>query len=165
MWTIIKFDKKNLEFLKKDFKEKLGEGLTVYSPKLFIQKYKNNRLINKEFNLMGDYLFCFHKNFNNSQIISNLKFTRGLKYFLNGFVKSQDEIIQFINKCKKSENKKGYISHNFFKININSEYKFSSGPFNEMIFKIIDLQKNKINILLGNVKSTINKNEFLFSPL
>ena len=50
MWTIIKFDKRNLEFLKKDFKEKLGEGFTIYNPKLFIQKYKRNKLINKEKN-------------------------------------------------------------------------------------------------------------------
>ena len=40
MWTIIKFDRKNLEFLKKDFKKKLGSDVTIYSPKLLIQKYK-----------------------------------------------------------------------------------------------------------------------------
>ena len=48
---------------------------------------------------------------------------------------------------------------------ISSKYRFSSGPFAEMIFKIIDLQKNKINILLGNLKTTIKKNDFLFNPL
>ena len=42
MWTIIKFDKKNLELLKKDFKKKLGEDITIYSPKIFIEKYKKN---------------------------------------------------------------------------------------------------------------------------
>ena len=35
MWTIIKFDKKNLEILKRDFKDKLGKDFTIYSPKLF----------------------------------------------------------------------------------------------------------------------------------
>ena len=39
MWTIIKFDKKNLESLKKDLKEKLGKDFTIYSPKLSINKY------------------------------------------------------------------------------------------------------------------------------
>ena len=57
MWTIIKFDKKNLESLKRDFKEKLGKDFTIYSPKLSIKKYKNNKLINREFNLLGNYLF------------------------------------------------------------------------------------------------------------
>ena len=44
-------------------------------------------MIKKEFNLLGDYLFCFHKNFKNSNTLNNLKFTRGLKYFLSGFKK------------------------------------------------------------------------------
>lgn len=165
MWTIIKFEKKSLELLKRDFKEKLGEGFAIYNPKLFIQRYKKNKLIKKEFNLLGDYLFCFHKNFNDPRTVEKLKFTKGLKYFLSGFVQSQEEIKNFIQKCKKSENSKGYLSQNFFELNINSKYKFYSGPFAEMIFKIISLQKSKINILLGNIKTTVNKDDFLFNPL
>ena len=164
MWIIIKFNKKNLEFLKKDFKDKLKSDFTIYIPKVSVQKYKNNKLINKEFNLLDDYLFCFHKDFSNYKTINKLKFSRGLKYFLDGFIESQEEIKKFIKTCKDSENKKGYLSQNIFDLHINSKYKFSSGPFSEKIFKIIDLQKNKINILLGNVKTTIKKNEFLFTP-
>ena len=55
MWTIIKIDKKNLEFFKKDFKEKIGEDFSIYIPKLAIQKYKKNKLIYREIDLMGDY--------------------------------------------------------------------------------------------------------------
>jgi len=165
MWTIIKFDRKNLTFLKRDLKDKLGNNFLIYTPKLFIQKFKKNKLINKEFNLLGDYLFCFHKNFKDPKIINNLKFTRGLKFFLNGFVQSQEEIKEFIEKCKNSENSNGYLSQNFFEMNINSEYKFSSGPFAEMIFKVLSFQKRKINILLGNIKTTVNKDDFLFNPL
>jgi|TARA_B100001079_G_scaffold265002_1_gene270158 hypothetical protein len=165
MWVIIKFDKKNLEFLKKELKKKLGDNFTIYSPKFSFQKYVNNKLIYKEFHLLGDYLFCFHKNFKNQSIINSLKFTRGLKYLLDGYVQSQEEIKKFIKKCKDSESKKGYLTQNFFELYINSKYQFTSGPFTEMIFKIIDLQKNKINILLGNLKTTIKKNEFLFNPL
>jgi len=165
MWTIIKFDRKNLTFLKRDLKDKLGNNFLIYTPKLFIQKFKKNKLINKEFNLLGDYLFCFHKNFKDPKIINNLKFTRGLKFFLNGFVQSQEEIKEFIEKCKNSENSNGYLSQNFFEMNINSEYKFSSGPFAEMIFKVLSFQKRKTNILLGNIKTTVNKDDFLFNPL
>ena len=43
MWTIIKFDKKKLDFLKKDFTKKLGKDFIIYNPKLYIQKYKNNK--------------------------------------------------------------------------------------------------------------------------
>ena len=165
MWVIIKFDKNNLELLKRELKEKLGNNFTIYSPKFFFQKYINNKLIHKEFNLLGDYLFCFHKNFNNQNVVNNLKFTRGLKYLLGGYVQSQEEIKKFIKKCKDSESTKGYLTQNFFELYVNSKYQFTSGPFTEMIFKIINLQKNKISILLGNIKTTIKKDEFLFSPI
>ena len=39
------------------------------------------------------------------------------------------------------------------------------GPFTEKIFQIINLQKNKIRILMGNIKTTINNKDFLFSPI
>ena len=165
MWTIIKFDRKNIGILKEDFKKKLGKDVTIYSPKLLIQKYKKNKSFNKEFNLLGDYLFCFHRDFKNSETLNLLKFTRGLKYFLGGFNESQDEIEKFIKKCKESENAKGYLTQNFFDICKNSNYKFTSGPFSEKIFKIINLQKNKINILLGNIRTTIKNEEFSFTPL
>ena len=165
MWTVIKFDKNNLEILRKDFQKKLGEDIIIYSPKLFIQKYKNNKLVNLEFNLLGDYLFCFHKKFQNPEVVNSLKFTRGLKYFLNGFNRSQEEIKKFIGKCKESEDAKGCLTQNFFKLYKKSNYKFNSGPFAEKIFKIIDLQRDKICILLGNVKTTIDKKKFLFSPV
>ena len=165
MWTIIKFDKKKLASLKDGLKVKLGEDLNIYIPKMFIKKYRKNKFVGREFDMLGNYLFCFHEKFKDPQTISHLKFTRGLKYFLNGFTQSQNEIRKFIEKCKSSEDKNGYLSQNFFELCINSKYKFYSGPFAETIFKIIDLQKNKINILLGNIKTTINKNKFLFSQL
>ena len=163
MWTIIKFDKKKLASLKNDLELKLGEGLNIYIPKIFIKKYRKNKFVGREFDLLDNYLFCFHEKFKDKQTINNLKFTKGLKYFLNGFILSQNEIRKFIEKCKNSEDKNGYLSQTFFELYINSNYKFYSGPFSEKIFKIIDLQKNKINILLGNIKTTINKNKFLFS--
>ena len=165
MWTVIKFDKKKLEFLKKDFSNKLKGNLIIYNPKLLIQKYQKNKLINKEFHLLGDYLLCYHKDFKNPQILKNLQFSRGLKYFLNGFIRSQNQIEDFVKKCKSSENEKGFLSQNFYELNLNNNYKFSTGPFSETIFKIISLQKNKIDILMGNIKTTIKKGKFLFSPI
>jgi len=165
MWTIIKFDKKNFDFLKKDFNRKLGGEITIYSPKLFIERYKNNKLITKELDLLGDYLFCFHDKFKNPNTINSLKFTRGLKCFLNGSYESQEEIKKFIKKCKDCENPKGYLTQSFFELCKNTNYKFTSGPFAEKIFKIINLQKNKIDILLGNIKTTIDRKNFLFRPI
>tara|TARA_B110000444_G_C18560106_1_gene464381 strand:- start:109 stop:606 length:498 start_codon:yes stop_codon:yes gene_type:complete len=165
MWTIIKFDKKGLSFLKKDFQSKLGSNFKIYIPKFFLHKYKNNKLIKKEFNLLGDYLFCYHKEFVKPQILSQLKYCRGLKYFLSGFIKSQNEIEKFVLKCKNSEDDSGYLSKNFHQLQISSKYKFMTGPFTEMIFEIINLQKNKIDIFMGNIKTSIKKKDFLFNPV
>ena len=165
MWAIIKIDINNLGYLRKDFKDKLGEEISIYSPKFIIQKYKKNKLTNKEFTLLGDYIFCFHKKFENPSMINSLKFSRGLKYFLCGYKQSQKDILQFIKQCKDSEDKDGYLTANFFKIYSNSLYKFSTGPFTDTIFKIISLQKSKMSILLGNIKTTICKKRFLFTPL
>ena len=94
-----------------------------------------------------------------------MRFTRGLKYFLIGSTESQGEISEFIKRCKDSEDKNGYILQSFFEIYINSNYEFTSGPFASKIFKIINLQKNKIDILLENIKVKINRNQSLFRPV
>tara|TARA_B100000029_G_scaffold122774_1_gene116360 strand:+ start:467 stop:964 length:498 start_codon:yes stop_codon:yes gene_type:complete len=165
MWTILKFDKKNLALLERDLKKKLGNDLKIYIPKLRIQKYKKNKLISKDINLLGDYLFCFHKNLEFKNTLNSLRFTVGLKYFLEGFVESQKDIEKFISKCKDSENQDGFLSRNFFDLDLSRKYKFSSGPFADKIFQIINLQKNKIKILMGNIKTTIREKEFLFTPI
>jgi hypothetical protein len=165
MWTIIKIDKKKFYSLKQDLKNKFGSEAEIYRPKLLIEKFRNNKLYKREFDLLGDYLFCYHNGFVKKRLLEQLKFTRGVKYFLNGFISSQNEIKKFIEKCKNIENEKGYIKHSFYDLEIDKYYKFSSGPFTDKIFKIIELQKNKIDILMGNIKTKIKKKEFLFTPL
>ena len=165
MWTVIKFDKKNYHLLKEDIKKKIGNDCIIYRPKILIQKFKNNKLVNKEVDILNDYLFCFHEKFKEKNIDQKFRFLRGLKNFLGGYYEFQTDIKNFINKCKISENENGYISKNVFEININSYYKFSAGPFVNKIFKIIDFQKNKINILMGNLKTTVSKRKFLSDPV
>ena len=164
MWTVIKFDKKRFNLLIQDMKKKYGDDFIIYRPKIQIQKYKNNKLVTKEIDILGDYLFCFNKKFEKKLGTNNLKFTRGVKYLVNGFTEFQMEIKNFIQSCKEFENDKGYLSASFFDINLKTKYKFISGPFVDKIFNIISFQKNKIDILMGNLKTTINKKEYLFYP-
>ena len=110
-------------------------------------------------------MFCFHKNFVNQTVLNHLKFSVGLKYILDGFLNAQNDIEFFVKKCKKIENRNGYITETLYEINVNKEYKFTKGPFVEKIFKIIDLQKNKINILMGGFKTTVNRADILFKPI
>ena len=165
MWTIIKFDRKKFDFFKNELKTKLSDDHFLYSPKLLIHKYRNNKLIKKEYNILGDYIFCYDKKLENKEVLGKLKFVKGLKYILNGFSSSQDEIVKFINKCKEFENGKGYITQNFFQLQKDLKYQFVSGPFADKIFQIINIQQNKIKILMGNLKTTINKKELLFNPI
>ena len=97
--------------------------------------------------------------------INAIKFAKGLKYFLDGYFFSQKEIKLFIDKCKESENEKGFLNQNFLELYKNFKYKFQSGPFVEQIFKILSFNKNRINILLGGVETSIKKDKFLISPV
>lgn len=167
MWIILKFVKKDLNLLKRDISVKIGKNVKFYIPKIKIQKFKKNKLYNSEVLLLGDYILCYHSNFKKNQISNSLQYCRGLKYFLNGFLNSQKEIDDFVKKCLKSEDNDGYIKQSFFSFDYNSykKYKFLSGPFTNMIFKIIDQQKNKIKILLGKFKTTVSEKEYLFRPV
>ena len=165
MWKVLKFDQKSLGLLNEDLKKKLGQDFKIYIPKLRIQKFKNNRLINKEINLLGDYLFCFHSSFEYESTLNSLRFVRGLKYFLEGLSGSQKDIEKFIKKCKETEGNEGFLTRDFFDLDLNKKYKFSSGPFSEKIFKIINLQRGKIRVLMGNIKTTIKRKDFLFTPV
>jgi hypothetical protein len=44
--------------------------------------------------------------------------------------------------------------------------KFISGPFTNMIFEIIERQKNRLKILVGNIVTTIpDKTNYLYRPI
>ncbi len=165
MWTVIKFEKKKIGLFKQEMKLKFGDDFKIYYPRMRVEKFKKNKIVKKEFSLLGDYIFCFQKNFIKQNMLQQIKFFKGVKYFLEGCGNSQNEIKKFISKCKEIENNEGYITQSIFNAEINKLYKFSSGPFTEKIFKILNLNKNKISIIMGNIKTTINKKEFLFNPV
>ena len=89
-----------------------------------------------------------------------IKYLIGIKYILDGYFESQREICKFIESFKKLENNEGFISKNFYSINLEKEYRFLSGPFVNKIFKIIELQKNKIKILIDKLKIDIKRRLF-----
>lgn len=162
MWTIIKFDYNKIELLKQDLQKKLGDDFKIYLPKFIIEKFEGNKKKIKEHYLLNNYLFCFSNNFKNPSVQNRLLFARGLKYFLNGTKNYQKEISKFINKCKKSEDQKGYVTKRFFDLYINSKYEFISGPFESQVFEIINLQKKRIDILMNNIKVKINRDKYSF---
>ena len=164
MWVIAKYDKKKTNFFLENLRKKLKEKVIIYNPRIEVEKFHKKKLVSKEFNILGDYIFCYNPKFENQKILNELQSTKGLKYFLKGFYKSQEEIKEFIKKCKKSENENGFISADFFDIELNKKYKFNSGPLLNLIFQVVEIQKTKFKIIMGDKIATIEKG-FLFSPL
>ena len=80
MWAVLKKKKKNLELLKKDLCDKLGNDVKFYTPKLRLKKFLKKKIYTRESFLLGDYLLCFHSSFCNSNIIEILKYCKGVKY-------------------------------------------------------------------------------------
>ena len=157
MWVILKINNKEFSILKESFLKTLGKDVKFYLPKIKIQRFKKNKVKNKEIQILGDYLFCYHEKLKNLNFLQSLKNTRGLKYFLESSIYNQSQIKSFIDKCKENE-KGGFIAQTFFDKVINKKAIFISGPFTNMIFKIISENKNKLKIIIGDLKTTIDKN-------
>tara|TARA_B100001996_G_C18640159_1_gene585337 strand:+ start:369 stop:866 length:498 start_codon:yes stop_codon:yes gene_type:complete len=165
MWTIIKFHTKNLSILKNDILNKLGKDVKFYIPKIQLQKFKKNKIYLKESFLLGDYLLCYHKNFSNKNVINSLKYCKGLKYFLTEYLNSQEEIENFVVNCKQNEDKKGYLQQSFFQFKNKEKFEFISGPFSNLIFKIVKENKFSFKALMGKFSVTVSKKDYLFRPV
>tara|TARA_B100001057_G_C22865183_1_gene956158 strand:+ start:3112 stop:3603 length:492 start_codon:yes stop_codon:yes gene_type:complete len=162
MWTIIKFNPKKFLFLKNNLIKKFKNEVIFYKPKLQLIKNIHGKKILREINLLGDYFFCYSLNFNNETTFKQLLYTKGLKYFIKGHKFSQNEINEFISKCKKHENEKGFLSGNFFDLFEKKEITLNSGPFSGFILKVLELQKNKLSLITGNLKISTNKKNLSF---
>ena len=162
MWVILKSNKNKIQILLSEIKKNYGKEVNFYIPKIKIDKIKNFKKLTNEQNLLGDYILCYHPSFKDKKLLNTLKYTRGLNYLLEEFIYSQENILNFINRCKSFEDMNGFIKQNFFEINKNDEFKFLSGPFTNLIFSIINEHKSKFDILLGNFKTSVSKEKYLF---
>jgi hypothetical protein len=166
MWIVLKYKKRELSFLKQDFKKILGDLPLFFKPKFKYQKLVKNKLYFLEKDILDDYLICYHAKFKNINMLAILKNLRGLKYFLKDSIINQKEIIEFINYCKKNQDTEGYVKQSFFEFSKMKKGMFLSGPFTNMIFSVIENQKNKIKVLIGKVTTTVTKDSnYLFRPI
>ncbi len=165
MWAILKINPKQIQLLQNDFEKKINEKIKFYIPKTQLESFISNKKKTIQYSVLGDYIFCFSLKFINKNVIISLKYSKGLKYFLNGFENSQSEINKFIKICKNSENENGFLTQNFFKVEINKYYKFLNGPFVSQIFQILEIQKKQMSLKIGQFKSYINRKDILFKPI
>ena len=162
MWVVLKYKNKELKLLKNDAISKIGKNVEFYAPKIKKNKFKNNKLIKIEEFILGDYIFCYHEKLQDSNFLNIIKNLKGLKYILNYCSHSQKEINNFIFKCQKNENN-GYLTQSFFENNSKKKGQFVSGPFTNLIFEIVENQKNKLKIISNNITTIVSKkSEYLY---
>jgi len=165
MWVVIKYKSNEFNLLKKNLIDNLENKPLFYIPQIKYKKKVKNKLLSFEKNILENYLICFHKSFSDINLTSKLRYLRGISYFLTGYKNSQKEIINFINYCKSYEDDQGYLSGHFFDQLNFKKGKFISGPFTNMIFEIIERQKNNIKVLIGNKRATVSIDSNLYSPV
>ena len=166
MWAVAKIKIKNLNTFKKELAEKVDNDIKFYYRKIEYYKYLGNKVKRFEKYMLENYIFCYHAKFKKTTFVNEVKFLKGLEYFLEGYNQNQNNIIKFIEYCKIFENDKGYLTQSFFKAIIRKKAKFISGPFANMIFEILERKKNKLKILVGNIVTTIpDKTNYLYRPV
>ena len=166
MWVVAKIKIKNLNIFKKNLAEKIGSDIKFYHPKIEYHKYFGDKVKRYEKFILENYVFCYHIKFKKTNFVNEVKFVRGLNYFLEGYNQNQSNVIKFIEYCKTFEDEKGYLTQSFFVNIISKRAKFISGPFTNMIFEIIEKQKNKLKILINNIVTTVSdKKNYLYRPI
>ena len=149
MWIVILAN--NVNFLNKELIKKISNP-EIYFPKTKLKK-------NKDKNILGNYLFCYSKNFSSSNnLLYEFRNLKGLKKILFADKLSQKEISNFVDYCKSHEDESGYIQNSFFKKNILSKGKITTGPFSNYIFDIISKEKKRIKAIIGDIKFSISDN-------
>ena len=82
MWTIIKYNSKELHIAKNSLKSNLESEPIFYIPKIKYMKKNKNKVLSLEKNILENYMICFHKQFSDTNMLSKLKYLKGLSYFL-----------------------------------------------------------------------------------
>ena len=163
MWLVAKIRAKETETFKKNLNEKLDNKVNFYLPKFLYTKKRKNKYSKFVKPILENYIFCYHLKFSDKCFISRNKFIKGLQYFLPNTELDQRDIKKFIDYCKNYEDNNGYLSSSFFKNTLKDKAKFITGPFSNMVFKILNKQKNKLTILLGSiVTTTSDKNNYIY---
>ncbi len=157
MWTVVKYKFNEINLLKDNLRNLFGEEPVYFQPKVKIQKFVNNKLKTFEKPILENYLIFYHSKINESFFFNKLRYLRGLSKILSLSKIDQKDIKDFINKCKKFENSDGFLLQEFFNNEIFSEARFISGPFSNLIFKIVSKKKKELNLLIGNIRASIKR--------
>ena len=158
MWIVVKYKNNEQNLFEKSINQKMLEEVKIFNPKIKLNFFKKNKLIVKAKPMLNNYLFCYHEKFSDPEILRGISNTKGLMYLLHGSNLYQNEIENFIKYCKFNEDENGYIKQNFLEISHDKLYKFISGPFTNLVFKLIEKNNNKVKVLIDQAIVVVKKN-------
>ena len=123
----------------------------TYRPITRINKKIKNTLLN----------YFFIEIEENREILKKIKYTKGINQILEDSLYHQKPINDFIQFCKSEEDPKGYLGKKFFLKFLNTKGKFTSGPFKNIFFEVLEQNDKEIKVLLDNYKHpiVINKDQ------
>ena len=118
------------------------------------QYYRSvTKINNKIKNILLNYFFIEIKE--NKEILKKIKYTKGINQILEDSLYHQKPINDFIQFCKNEEDPKGYLGKEFFLKFLNTKGKFTSGPFKNIFFEVLDKNDKELKVLLDNYKHPI----------
>tara|TARA_B100001248_G_C27399010_1_gene468265 strand:+ start:7252 stop:7719 length:468 start_codon:yes stop_codon:yes gene_type:complete len=155
MWIALHLS--NYQVFDKELKKKFKD-FEIYFPKIRVKEKNSSK------NLLGNYIFCYSDLFKHDVITNyKLKYMKGVKKILKSSC-SNEEIFNFVSFCKKYHDKDGFLANSFFKDKLISTGRIINGPFMNLIFDLVKKEKNKIRVLIGNMKLSISdKSNFIYS--
>ncbi len=166
MWIALRYNHQEYELLKENLKQKIGDCVKFYNPKIGYYKVIKSKQKKCEKYILENYAFCYFEKFKEKNFLNKISNIKGLSYFLHGHIQQQKEIVKFIELCTSNENEDGTLSSSFFSKLESKRAQFISGPFTNLFFDIIEKKKNKLKILLGGIVTTIDTNSnILYHPV
>ena len=144
MWIAFKYNHQEYDLLKENLKQKIGDRVKFYNPKIGYFKIIKSKQKRCEKHILQNYAFCYFEKFKEKNFLNKISNIKGLSYFLNGHIQQQKEIVQFINFCASNENEDGTLSSSFFSKLESKRAQFISGPFANLFFEYILKLGNKI---------------------
>jgi len=143
MWIILN-NKTN------EFNLALSELAKINLRDYFIAKIKINKRVK---NVLLNYFFL--KINPKTNLLNKIKYTKGVHQVLEDSIHHQKVINQFIDLCKYHEDQDGFLKREFFLKFLKIKGQFTSGPFKNIFFEVLDKNDKELKVLLDNYKHPI----------
>ena len=143
MWLILKNKSNEINLA-------LSELAKISLRDHYIAKTKINKKIK---NVLLNYFFL--KIDPKTNLLNKIKYTKGVHQVLEDSIHHQKVINQFIEFCKTHEDQDGLLKREFFLKFLKTKGQFTSGPFKNIFFEVLDKNDKELKVLLDNYKHPI----------